>query len=368
MNIKLINATVFYGDTIQESATICIEDEKFTHDDTIKFSKIIDCENDWIVPGFIDLQVYGGDGKLFSNDPTVDTLKTIYAYCLAGGATTILPTIATNSFEIISRSIDAVKKYQQQNLPGILGLHVEGPFINPLKKGAHLQKYITRPTMDIAKKIVDEAKGVIKIITLAPECCDNQVMDFFMENGIHISAGHSDTTYEQSIQYFNKIKLVTHLFNAMSPLHHRDPGLPGATLVSNDVYASIVADGYHVHFEMISLAKRLMGERLFLITDAVTDCDGVYPHQLKGDRYLLPDGTLSGSALTMIKAVKNCVEKARISIDEVFRMATLYPAKAIGLNDLGNLRPGSKADCLRISKQLEIKIVLKNGISVTQKR
>jgi N-acetylglucosamine-6-phosphate deacetylase len=130
--------------------------------------------------------------------------------------------------------------------------------------------------------------------------------------------------------------------------------------MSKDVYSSIVADGYHVNFEMVRLAKNLMGERLFLITDAVAENNGVYPHLLKEDRYVLPDGTLSGSALTMIKAVKNCIEKAGISPCEAFRMASTYPAKAIGL-ELGTFQTGTNADCLIINKELEIKTIIKNG-------
>ncbi|MEP6674555.1 MAG: N-acetylglucosamine-6-phosphate deacetylase [Ferruginibacter sp.] len=364
MNIKIINATLFTGDSILESGTIGIKDGKFCDAGSSLPDEIIDLENDWLVPGFIDLQLYGGNGELFSDKLSVESLRATYDYSIAGGATSILPTIATNSEAIIFKAIDVIKAYQQQKRPGILGLHLEGPFINPLKRGAHLEKYIQQPTLDLAKKIIDKAEGVIKIITLAPECCDEKIISYFIDNGIILSAGHSNATIQEANNGFERgIQLVTHLFNAMSPLNHREPGLPAAAMLNENVSASIVADGYHVNFEMIRLAKKIMSERLFLITDAVTGSGGVYPHQLSGDRYILPDGTLSGSALTMMKAVQNCIEKVGISKVEAFRMASLYPAKALHIDDqYGKIENGYVADFLRVDDHLQIKEVFKNGL------
>ena len=366
MNIKIINATTFTGEAVLENASIGIKDGKFCNDASAPSDEVIDFGNDWLVPGFIDLQLYGGNGQLFSDQLNIESLLATYNYSLAGGATSILPTIATNSEEVIFKAIDVVKEYQRQQLPGILGLHLEGPFINPIKKGAHLEQFIIQPTLDLAKKIVDVAEGVIKIITLAPECCDEKVIRYFVEHGIILSAGHSNATMEQANKGFaNGIQLTTHLFNAMSPLNHREPGLPAATMLNEKIMSSVVADGYHVNFDMIRIAKKIMSERLFLITDAVTGSGGVYPHQLDGDRYVLPDGTLSGSALTMMKAVKNCVQKIGISKEEAFRMASLYPAKAVGIDhQYGKIESGFVADFLKIDEQWQIKAVFKGGLSV----
>lgn len=363
MNTKIINATIFNGETVETNASIGITNGKFTNDTSLAFDKVIDYENDCLVPGFIDLQIYGGNGKLFSDAPSIEALQSLYAYSLAGGATSVMPTVATNSPEVIFKAIVAVKEYQQQKLPGILGLHLEGPFINQIKKGAHLEQYIVTPTLEFAKQITDAAEGVVKIITLAPECCDDKVIAHFVKEGVQLSAGHSNATQEEAINGFkNGIKLVTHLFNAMSPLNHREPGLPGAAFLNNTVFSSIVADGFHVDFDMIKLAKKLMCNRLFLITDAVTDTNGVYPHQLYNDRYILPDGTLSGSALTMLKAVINCVKKVGIEPGEAFRMASLYPAQAINMDDqLGKIKEGYTADYIRLTNKLEIKTVTKEG-------
>jgi N-acetylglucosamine-6-phosphate deacetylase len=151
------------------------------------------------------------------------------------------------------------------------------------------------------------------------------------------------------------IHLATHLFNAMSGLHHRQPGLPAAIMLNSSVMASMVADGYHVDFAMIRLAKKIMGERLFLITDAVTETKtGPYQHEQSGDKYLAND-ILSGSALTMIKAVKNCVDKCNISLEEALRMASLYPAKVLHLeNKTGIIETGFKADFVLLNEELEV--------------
>lgn len=366
MNTRIYNATIFDGHSIRYNAAIGIVDGKFTEVGDIIFDEQIDLGEDWLIPGFVDLQLYGGNGVLFSDAPSIASLKSMYAYSLAGGATSILPTVATNSFDIIMQAIEAVKAYQQQDLPGIIGLHLEGPFINPVKRGAHLEKYICTPTLAMAEQITRAGNGIVKMITLAPECCDENIIRHFISHGIFVSAGHSNASLEEAGKGFaNGISLVTHLFNAMSPLNHRMPGLPGAALLSDTVMSSIVPDGYHVHFDMVKLAARLMPERLFIITDAVTDATGVYPHRLHEDRYVLADGTLSGSALTMLKAVRNCITQAGISMTDTFRMASLYPAKAIGMADrLGRIQEDWAADCIRLNAGLELKMVVKEGLVI----
>lgn len=367
MSVKIINATIFTGESVLENTSIGIINGKFTDDLSFQFERLIDFKGDWLVPGFIDLQLYGGNGQLFSDKLSVESLKATYEYSLAGGATTILPTIATNSWDVIFKGIETIRDYQHQGLPGIPGMHLEGPFINPVKRGAHLQQHIIKPTTDLAKALVDKAAGIIRIITLAPECCSDEVLDIFTSNGIIVSAGHSNASMAEANDAFSKgVKLVTHLFNAMSALNHREPGLPGATMMHGTIMSSIVPDGYHVDFEMMKLAKKMMGERLFIITDAVTSTGGDYQHQLAGDKYILPDGTLSGSALTMIKAVHNCIEKVSIPAEEAFRMASLYPAKAIGIqHDLGKIKAGYTADFLRLDKNKQLLAVYKNAVQQT---
>lgn len=192
------------------------------------------------------------------------------------------------------------------------------------------------------------------MITLAPEVCAKEIIGLIKSYNIIVSAGHSNATYNEATDFFKDIHLATHLFNAMSPLHHREPGLPAAIMLHPEVMVSIVADGYHVDFAMIRLAKKLMDERLFLITDAVTETkEGPYPHELSGDKYE-SNGILSGSALTMMKAVKNCVEHCEIPLDEALRMASLYPAKVLGIDhETGRIEKGYKADLLLMNDKFE---------------
>ncbi len=308
-----------------------------------------------LAPALIDIQIYGAASKLFSVDPSVDTLHKMKMYCNNGGAKYFLPTIATNNCDVFKKGIDAIQDYWKNGGEGIPGLHIEGPWINKIKKGAHIEKFIHTPEMKEVKDLLEYGKGTIKMITLAPEVCSKEIIDVIESYGIIISAGHSNATYEEANDFFKYINLATHLFNAMSPLHHREPGLPAAVMQHPEVMASIVADGYHVDFAMIRLAKKLMSERLFLITDAVTETKvGPYPHELRGDKYE-SNGILSGSALTMMKAVKNCVEHCEIPLAEALKMASLYPARVLGIDhETARIEKGYKADLVLINEKFDV--------------
>lgn len=308
-----------------------------------------------ISPSFIDIQIYGANSKLFSVYPTVDTLYEIESYCKKGGANYFQPTIATNTREIIYNGIDAVRKYWESGGTAVHGLHIEGPWINPIKRGAHIESLIHKPVLEEVKDLLAYGKGVISMITLAPEICSEEIINLVSNEGIIVSVGHSNASYIEATHFFTTIHVATHLFNAMSPMHHREPGLPAAVLLNPSVRCSIVPDGYHVDFAMIELAKKLMGERLFYITDAVTETkEGPYSHVLKGDKYE-SNGILSGSALTMMKAVENGVKKCNISLEESLKMASLYPAKVLGIdNETGKIKPGYKADLVLIDEEFTV--------------
>ncbi len=317
-------------------------------------ASIIKYKNSFLAPAFIDLQIYGAHGNLLAVKPTTETLEKTYAYCKAGGANYYLPTVATNTYEVFYNCIDAVKEYWKQGKKGVLGLHIEGPWISKAKRGAHIEELIHSPTLQQAKDLLEYGNGVIKMITLAPEVCSDQVIDLIKSYGVIVSAGHSNATFEQATRAFDKgIPTATHLFNAMSAFQHREPGLVGAVMHHNKAMSSVIPDGYHVDFAAISIAKKVMNERLFIITDAVTETnEGYYPHQLEGDKYV-SNGILSGSALTMAKAVKNCVEKAGITLEEALRMAALYPAKVIGMqHELGRIEKGYKAEFVVMNEDL----------------
>lgn len=306
----------------------------------------IDGHSKTIVPGFIDIQIYGASGKLFASYPSADTLQLMYEYCVTGGAWHFLPTVATNTYEVFYKCIDAVREYHNKGGKGVPGLHIEGPWINKSKRGAHIEGLIHSPTVQQVKTLLDYGNGIIKMITLAPEVCSHEILSLIRSYGVIISAGHSDATFDEATESFaHGVLAATHLFNAMSPLHHREPGLAGAIFQHPSVVSSIIADGHHVNYEMISIAKKLLGDRLFLITDAVTETTlGLYQHQRDGDKYVC-GSTLSGSALTMMQAVNNCVDFAGISLSEAIRMASLYPARLLGMEgEVGMLRKGYRAE------------------------
>ncbi|HMU45054.1 MAG TPA: N-acetylglucosamine-6-phosphate deacetylase [Chitinophagaceae bacterium] len=313
-----------------------------------------------IVPSFIDLQIYGAYSKLLAVCPEPDSLYKLKEYCESGGAAFCLPTVATNTTETFYNCIDAVREYWNSGGGGILGLHLEGPWINTAKRGAHIESLIHSPSLPEVKELLEYGKGIIKMITLAPEVCSKEVIDCILSYDIIISAGHSNATYtEAKAGFANGITAVTHLYNAMSPLQHRQPGLTGATMEDNRVMASIIPDGYHVDFAAIKIAKKLMAERLFVITDAVTETTkGYYLHQLNGDKYEAA-GILSGSALLMDKALKNLVDHCGIELGEALRMCSLYPAKVIKMNDqLGKIEKGFKAALTILNRSYEtVKVI-----------
>lgn len=314
-------------------------------------------DNCMLAPAFIDLQIYGASGKLLAVYPETDSLVKLNAYGRKAGTAYCMPTVATNTIDVFYKCIDAIRDYWNGNGKGILGLHIEGPWINPAKRGAHIESLIHSPSLKEVDELLSYGKGVIKIITLAPEQCDKEIIDRILSDNIIISAGHSNATYEQAKTGFaNGITAVTHLYNAMSPLQHRQPGLTGATLDDASVMASIIPDGHHVSYAAISIAKKVMGKRLFAITDGVTETiDGFYPHQLAGDKYEA-SGILSGSALTMEKALKNLVEYVGIELSEALRMCSLYPAQVIKMDRIvGRIAPGYNADI----------VVVDNGLSIT---
>lgn len=354
------NGRIFTGTEIIENQCVVTENNQIIGlmelGNVPKEAECIDLNGHLLAPAFIDIQIYGGNGHLFGEFPSVEALAATYDYCLSGGAMHFLPTVATNSEAIMLAAIEAVRDYWAQGGKGVLGLHLEGPYINKVKRGAHLIEHIKHdPSLSDIKKWLDKGKGIVKMMTLAPEMCSDEVIELLQSNGILVSAGHTNATFAEATAAFDKgIHLATHLFNAMSPLQHRAVGVVGAIFEHPKVQVSLVADGYHVDFAAIRIAKKVLGERLFLITDAVTtNTDGAYSHRLEGEKYVIADGTLSGSALTMLKSVKNCVEKAQIPLEEALRMASLYPAKAVGLaHQFGRIAVGYQADFVVLDNEL----------------
>jgi len=358
MDQALINASIFTGEERLENKALLISNEQIHSiadpEQIPPGFKITDLKGLIIAPGLIDLQIYGSGGKLFGALPDEEGLEQMEKDLLAQGTTGFFATAATNSDEVVNQAIDAAKAYRKKSIGNFLGLHLEGPYLNIKRKGAHPEKFIKKGNLKEIKSWVNRAEGELKMMTIAPELQDQELIDFLHSNNIIISAGHSDATYEEASSFLNNpVQAATHLYNAMPPIHHRAAGLVPA-IFKLKPYTSIVADGVHVSFPMIELAKRELGDRLFLITDAVTETNqGVYQHVFKGDRYTMPDGTLSGSCLSMLKAVENCVLKVNIALDEALRMASTYPAHLMGAQNRGLIKKGYRADIIVINKELK---------------
>ncbi|ULQ55620.1 N-acetylglucosamine-6-phosphate deacetylase [Flavihumibacter rivuli] len=364
---RFTNGRVFTGEHFVE-ADVWVEADRIislgTRPESALQVKPIDLQGDSLVPAFIDLQIYGGNGELFGEHPSIASLRKTVEYSVAGGATFIQPTVATNTNEIVFSAIDAIREYWKAGGKGVAGLHLEGPFLNPLRRGAHAVDCIQTPDPANIRTILEYGKGVVTMMTIAPELFSEEALQVIQEYNLKLSIGHSNATYAQANQAFSSgIPTCTHLFNAMSPLHHREPGLPGAILDHATACSSIVPDGFHVDWPMVRLASKLMQERLFIITDAVTaNPTGNYPHVLKEDRYVLPDGTLSGSALTMLSSVRNCIHKAGIAEHLVLQMASLIPARVMGWDhERGRIRKDYRAELLRLDHNWELKGIYSNG-------
>lgn len=353
---------------ISEGKAILVEGEQIIsiidEGDIPQGTNLVDLKGAYLAPGLIDLQIYGsGKPLFFGGDPSAAALAQMEASLLAQGCTGFLATIATNTNDIFDRGIQAALQHRPNKLGNLLGLHFEGPYLNPKRCGAHPESLIKKATLAEVKHWVNTADGELKMVTLAPELQDAEVLTYLHEQGIVLSSGHSDATYQQAKGFLhNPVKAITHLYNAMPPMHHRQPGIIPAVF-EDKPYTSVVADGIHVNFTMIALAKRMLGDKLFLITDAVAEADkGVYQHVLNGDHYTMPDGTLSGSNLTMLKAVQNCVNLAGIELAEAINMASLYPAQLIGINNKqGKIAKNYTANMIVFNDTFELQNVMFKG-------
>lgn len=363
------NGRIFTGDEVLAAGkALLIDGDRIVgvvnENEVPSDAEVVDVAGANIAPGLIDLQIYGAGGFLYAADRSERALDQISKAIVASGTTSYLLTLATNTLEIFRDAMSVAADYTH---PAFLGLHLEGPYLNPKKRGAHPAELVRAPDkMEIETLLDHQGGNRVKMMTIAPENFDAEIIRMLLARGLVLSAGHSDADRGQAMQAFDSgVRAATHLFNAMSPLHHRASGLPGAVFLHDGVSASIIVDGIHVSYDLVKISKRVMGDRLFLITDAVTASEtGLYTHMDKGDHFALPDGTLSGSALTLLQAVENCVKHVGISLEEALRMATSYPARVIGADDLGALKPGMKANVLVFDAGFQVNRVMLGGVWV----
>ncbi|WP_262915062.1 N-acetylglucosamine-6-phosphate deacetylase [Niabella ginsengisoli] len=252
----IVNAVIFTGEEVLRGCNIVIENNKILEvsNEIPDNANIIDAGGKNIAPTFIDIQPNGGYDLYFSKEVSEAALEDMYQASLDHGTGYILPTLISSDFETILKAIDVVKSFKQKQ-PGVLGMHLEGPFINVKKRGAHPAHIIRKPTDDELREIIRLGKDVIKIITIAPEVFTDAQLQMLLDSGIIISIGHTDINYEQAQFYFSKgITLVTHLYNAMNQMGHRECGLVGATFDNKEVYAPIILDGGHCHYAAARIA------------------------------------------------------------------------------------------------------------------
>lgn len=370
----LINCVIYTTETMLIDHAIIMENELIKAIIPIKALTpdihCIDLHGDNVTPGFIDLQLNGCGGVMFNGAETQQTLATMQAANLKSGTTSFLPTFITDSDSGIKRALSTVRHYMDARPNEVLGLHLEGPYINIEKKGIHPANFIRQTSQEMIDLICANA-DIISQITLAPEKTDNAVIDQLSKAGIVVSIGHSNATYQQAstaIKY--GASSATHLFNAMSSITGREPGVVGA-VYDHNIYAGIIVDGFHVDYANVRLSKKVMGDKLLLVTDATAPA-GANIDQFnfvgttvyyKDGKCVGEDGTLGGSAVTMIECIEQCVKFVGIPLDEAIRMATVYPAKAISVDHkLGSIRSGNIANLAIFNNDYKINGTVVNGI------
>jgi N-acetylglucosamine-6-phosphate deacetylase len=316
-----------------------------------------------LAPGFIDIQVNGGGGVLLNDQPTEAGVRRIVAAHRKQGTTGCLPTLITDRREVIERLAAVVQDCLE--IPGVLGFHLEGPALNVSRKGIHPEAEIRVPDRRDLAAIKSFGGCGRSVVTLAPECVPASMIDELIDAGLRIAAGHSDATATDMGKAVDRgVSGVTHLFNAMSQLSAREPGLVGAALLDERLFAGIICDGIHVDRAGLRIAFRCKGrDRLMLVTDAmplVGTSDRQFMLQgreitLRGNRLTGPDGTLAGAHLGMIKAVGNAVSLLEISLADALIMASRTPAAFLGLgSELGRIAPGYRADLVAFNPDFEV--------------
>ena len=325
----------------------------------------VDLGGGWLLPGFIDVQVNGGGGALFNNTPDVPTLRTIAAAHRRFGTTALLPTLISDDLQVMRAAITATHDAIAQRVPGVIGIHLEGPYIAPARKGTHDVSKFRVPDADEVALAASLDNGVT-LLTLAPERVPLETIRALVERGVIVAAGHTAATYEEARAGLDAgIRGFTHLYNAMSPLQGREPGAVGAALEDRDSWVGIIVDGVHVHpgSLRVALAAKPRG-RLLLVTDAMPPVGADDPsYELYGEIITAVDGvvrnaagSLAGSALDMATAVRNTVQLLHQPLAEAARMASTYPARFLNVDDrMGHIAEGFQADLVLLDDALQVR-------------
>ena len=373
MSIALVNGHVFTGDIWLESQAVIIDGEKIValcaaDNLPADVTALIDLQNQRLIPGLIDTQVNGGGGVLFNDAPTVETLRVMGEAHRKFGTTGFYPTLISDDLSVVAKAIAAVEQAIAEKVPGVLGIHLEGPFLNPERKGVH----------DASKfKIIDEAAFELltslkvgkTLITIAPELTTPEMIARFVDAGIVVAAGHSAANYAQTKTALAAgLSSFTHLFNAMQPLTSREPGMVGAALEDANSWCGIIVDGFHVHPASLKVAHQAKATgKMVLVTDAMPSVGATDKNfmlngelircergKLSTNKLTTASGTLAGSDLDMLAAVKNTVEMVGIELEEAIRMASTYPAAMMGERNLGSIAVGYTASMVLIDDDYKV--------------
>ncbi|WP_196259707.1 N-acetylglucosamine-6-phosphate deacetylase [Pelagibacterium limicola] len=373
-------AAIFDGETWHQGRTVLVSEDTVSAvvpiDDLPDDTEVIELYGGMLVPGFVDLQVNGGGGVLFNDAPDVDAIAQICAAHFAFGTTALLPTLITDTPETTRAALEAGIAAQRQGIPGFAGLHIEGPHLSIARKGAH-DPALIRPMQqtDLDALVVAREALPTLLTTVAVESVTIEQISALAGAGITVSLGHTDTGCAGARAAFAAgANMVTHLFNAMSQLGNREPGLVGAALTEG-VWAGLIADGLHVDPATMTIALRAKSGpgRIFLVTDAMSTIGtDLKRFSLNGREIVrengalrLADGTLAGADLTMIDAVRYVHRTIGVDLDEALRMASLYPAQAIARSDrLGHLKPGAEASMIHLADGHDIAGVWVRGARV----
>ena len=371
MRTVLRNARILAGDEFRDDLAVVIEDGVITalvSDAAPQLGSAdeqVDLGGGWLLPGFIDAQVNGGGGVLFNNTPDVDSLRTLAAAHRRFGTTGLLPTLISDDVEVMRTAIAATREAIAAKVPGVLGIHLEGPYIAPARKGTHNPEKFRVPDADEIAMAASLDNGVT-LLTLAPERVPLESIRALVERGVIVAAGHTAATYEEARAGLDAgIRGFTHLYNAMSPLTGREPGAVGAALEDRDSWVGIIADGVHVHPASlrVALAAKPRG-KVMLVTDAMPPVGADDPsYELYGEVITAVDGvvrnaagSLAGSALDMATAVRNAVQQLGLPLEEAARMAARYPAQFLNLDDrLGEIAEGYQADLVLLDDALQVR-------------
>ena len=370
MRTALVNGRLLTGAGLVSGQTLLLSG---THiealvdpaDARCKDAAKVDLGGQLLLPGFIDVQVNGGGGVLFNDDPSPESIRAIGAAHRRFGTTGFLPTLISDDLNTIGRAIAAVQSSFDAGMPGVLGIHIEGPFLNWARRGVHDSKHLRLLDTSLVS-LLSRLRAGRTVLTLAPEMTTPDVVATLAAAGILVSAGHSEASYaETTAAIAHGLRGFTHLFNAMARLEPREPGIVGAALYDENTWCGIIVDGHHVDPVMLKLALRCKRhDRFMLVTDAmpvVGSSESTFVLQGRTIRVVDgicrdENGTLAGTALDMAAAVRNAVSLLGLDLVEAARMASEYPAEFLGLgNELGRIAPGYRANLVLMDDELQVR-------------